>query len=388
MKDLDKFRDEVDGLQRISNEPTNPPKRLQPVPWNEIGSLKPRDYIVKGWADQSCFSCLYGPSNSGKTFLATDLALHVAMGWDWHGSRVKQGGVIYIAPEGGYGLRERLDAIKHHHNLDDANVPFFLIPEQIDLCHQDTDAKELIEEINSVGKKIGGDMALIIIDTVSRSFQGGDENSSQDMGRFIANCDLIRKGTNTHVMGIHHTGKDQDRGMRGSSLLLAAMDTSIKVKQDKNSGVRTATIDKQRDHAPASPISFTLDPVQIGTDEDGDPITSCIVKPTNQISTTSQKPLTGNNRVAMDALHDALIQSGKQVQNKYGIPNGAQCVDIKDWREEFYARKDGEPGAKQKASSRAKSSLQDIGLVAYRDGLVWNIDRTAWSGTDTDNAGH
>jgi len=90
----------------------------------------------------------------------------------------------------------------------------------------------------------------------------------------------------------------------------------------------------------------------------------------------------------MDALHDALIQTGKQVQNKTGIPNGARCVDIKYWRDEFYARKDGEPEAKQKVFSRAKSGLRDKVYVAYRDNLVWNIDRTAWSRTDTDNTGH
>ena len=37
---------------------------------------------------------IYGESNSGKTFYATDLGLHVAAGWDWNGlPPVDQGGV-------------------------------------------------------------------------------------------------------------------------------------------------------------------------------------------------------------------------------------------------------------------------------------------------------
>ena len=388
MKSPDEFRSEVDRIKPQSLKPPFQQNRLQPVPWDQIGSLKPRDYIVKGWADKSCFSCLYGPSNSGKTFLALDLAIHIAMGWPWHGNRVKQGGVIYIAPEGGYGLRERLDAAKHFYSLDDKVVPFLLIPEEIDLCHQDTDAKLLIDAVNLTGKQFEAGIILIIVDTVSRSLQGGDENSSQDMGSFIANCDKIRKGTSAHVMGIHHTGKEQARGMRGSSLLLAAVDTAIKVEHNEKTGNRVATIDKQRDHALAKPISFTLEPVQIGTDEDGDPTTSCIVKPTSETPATAQKILTGDKKIAMDALHHVLIRTGKQIQNRQGIPNGAKCVGIDDFRKEFYARKDGEKETKQRAFNRAKSKLEDAGLIAYREGLVWIANRTAWGRTDTDNAGH
>ncbi len=91
---------------------------LQLIWWDDIGKLRPCVYLVKGWLDKACFSCVYGPSNSGKTFFVADMALHVAMGWEWRGQRVNQGAVVYIAPDGGYGLRERLKAFKTHYGLD------------------------------------------------------------------------------------------------------------------------------------------------------------------------------------------------------------------------------------------------------------------------------
>ena len=44
-----------------------------------------------------------------------------------------------------------------------------------------------------------------------------------------------------------------------------------------------------------------------------------------------------------------------------------------DWRQEFYARKEGEQGAKQRAFRRALKDLEDMSRVAYRDDLVWII---------------
>ncbi len=41
--------------------------------------------LVKGLLDQGALSVLYGPSNVGKTFVALDLALHVATGLPWSG---------------------------------------------------------------------------------------------------------------------------------------------------------------------------------------------------------------------------------------------------------------------------------------------------------------
>ena len=47
---------------------------------------------------------------------------------------------------------------------------------------------QLMEAIDAVGAKPG----LIVLDTLARCFGGGDENSTQDMSRFVSACDAIR----------------------------------------------------------------------------------------------------------------------------------------------------------------------------------------------------
>ena len=78
--------------------------------------------------------------------------------------------------------------------------------------------------------RVGGDFSAIFVDTVARALPGSDENSATDMGAFVDACDRIRHHTGSAVIGVQHSGKDISRGMRGSSALLGAVDTSIDVK--------------------------------------------------------------------------------------------------------------------------------------------------------------
>ena len=70
------------------------------------------NYLVKGWIDSGCLTMLYEPSHAGKSLVALDLALHVARDERWRGLRVGDGAVLYIAAEGGFGVFNRLAALK------------------------------------------------------------------------------------------------------------------------------------------------------------------------------------------------------------------------------------------------------------------------------------
>lgn len=50
-----------------------------------IEAVLTSNYMVKGWLDRNCLSMLYGPSNAGKTFVALDIAMHIAAGQPWRG---------------------------------------------------------------------------------------------------------------------------------------------------------------------------------------------------------------------------------------------------------------------------------------------------------------
>lgn len=226
--------------------------------------------LVKHLLDQGASSVLFGDSNTGKSFFALDLALHIALGWTWRGRKVAQGAVLYVAAESGHGFKKRAIAFRQHYELGDRDVPFYLVPCPVNLLDPEADTQPLIELVKAVEADCGQKVGFIVVDTLARAIAGGDENSSEAMGAFIGNADKLRTATGAHVMAVHHSGKDRSKGARGHSSLRAAIDTEIQIAD----GV--ATVTKSRDSERAAPMPFRLHVVTVGEDADGDPITSCV----------------------------------------------------------------------------------------------------------------
>jgi RecA-family ATPase len=201
--------------------------RLKPILWSELHTLPKREALIEGLLDCTALSVMFGPSGCGKTFFALDLAAHIALGRPWRACTVLQGAVVYVAAEGGYGIQERLEAFSCQYETGPKGVPFYVIPEPIDLCNSETDVELLIDHLGNLNDQ---PVRLLVIDTVSRALAGGNENTPDHMGALIKRCDKLRAATGAHVMLLHHTGKDKNQGARGHSSLRAAVDTEIQMK--------------------------------------------------------------------------------------------------------------------------------------------------------------
>lgn len=94
---------------------------------------------------------------------------------------------------------------------------------------------------------------LVILDTLARCFGPGDENSTQDMTRFVAACDEIRSRWRCAVLLIHHSGLSDKTRSRGSSALRAALDAEYRLERTDASLLLTAT--KMKDAEPPAPPS-------------------------------------------------------------------------------------------------------------------------------------
>jgi hypothetical protein len=272
--------------------------------------------LVKGWLEQEQTSLIFGPSGCRKTFMMMDLALHVAAGWDWGGSKVRQGGVIYVAAEAGRSILNRVYAFKLHHGLEGVVLPFEVVTSPVDLCTKTekskgrkNDVEELVALVEEVGARMTVKPTLIIIDTVARALAGGNENSPDDIGRFVRALDWLRDKLRCHVASIHHIGKERERGARGHSSLLCAIDTAIEVEATDD--VSTATIVKQRDGMSGGSRSFRLRVVELGRDEDGDPVTSCVLEWTDAPPPRETGRPSKNPQVALDALKETLHREGR-----------------------------------------------------------------------------
>ena len=190
---------------------------------------------------------MYADSNTGKTFAAIDMACHVALARPWLGKDVEQGAVLYIAAEAPESVKRRIWAWKTLHGVE--HLPVVIVQSSIDLLNGDADA--VIAAIKRAEAEHGR-VILTVVDTLSRSMTG-NENAPDDMGRYVAACGAIREATETHVMVVHHCGKDAARGARGHSSLRAA--TDIEIELTKADGVIVFRMTKVRDDAPLDVIA-------------------------------------------------------------------------------------------------------------------------------------
>jgi hypothetical protein len=71
---------------------------------------------------------------------------------------------------------------------------------------------------------------LIVIDTLARCFGGGDENSAQDMGKFVQACDQLRRATGAAVLAV------QGRNYCGSKTMCALWRSRIPASSPGDSG--------------------------------------------------------------------------------------------------------------------------------------------------------
>src|SRR5262249_2192920 len=113
---------------------------------------------------------------------------------------------------------------------------------------------------------------LIVIDTLARSFGGGDENKAQEMGEYINGLEWLKTKAPATMMVLHHTGKKAEDEERGSSALRAASDTMIQVSKSHNNIV-TVKNNKQKDDEEFAAIRFQLKQVPVEDD------TSCVLEP-------------------------------------------------------------------------------------------------------------
>ncbi len=345
----------------LSPMPITPLKVLS---WREMENAAPVDWLVKGLLTSTALSVVYGEPGSGKSFFAMALGAYIAKGkkW-WENRRVAQGAVVYLGLEGGRGLQSRVLAFQQYSGW--LNIPFYLVPTGLDLLQPEGDLTSTIETINALNGVV-----LVVVDTLSRAIAGGNENSPDDMGAFIRNMDRIRLETGAHVMCVHHGGKDKERGARGHSSLKAAADTEIEITNID--GIRLAKVTKQKDGEGGAEFAFCLEKIELGIDEDGDPITSCICVQTDSIP--QKKRVTGQAKIALQLLEEAIAKDGQIPPASNHIPPNISACSLRLWQEYCKSGQISDPNkpdAFRMAFKRASQKLQELGIIGFWSDWVW-----------------
>src|SRR5262245_47969522 len=268
----------------MAKPPAAPQKgpRIHLVPFERVKPGRERRYLVKGLMPRVGMIVVWGPPKCGKSFWMFDVAMHVALGWEYRGRKIQSGPVVYCAFEGQSGFETRVEAFRRKFLSEDAEpVPFYLQPTPLVLA---VDHRKLVDAIvATLGTQAP---ALIVLDTLNRSI-GGSESDDETMSRYVKAADAIRDRFNCAIAIVHHCGHDATRP-RGHTALLGALDAQISVKRDDFDNV-VCEVEYMKDGPTGETVTSRLDPVEVGEDEDGDPMTSCVIEPIDNLPRTAKK---------------------------------------------------------------------------------------------------
>ena len=352
-----------------------------PLPLEWFADMEPQlsgMWLIKRLLPASGLALIYGHPGSGKSFLALDLAFHIALGWAWNGRAVKQGLVVYVGAEGGSGLRNRMVAFRRHHGLDGGHVPLALIPTPIDLQDPAADTPRLIAAIRLAEEAAGQPAVLIVIDTLSKTFGAGKENTD-DMATYVSNCGRVSAEFSACVMPVHHRPKDSENETpRGHGSLAGGVDTIILVEAGATKRIRCT---KQKDGEMAGDMGFSLQSIVLGEDEDGEPVTSCVVTLTEGAPPIVRggRKLTDGQSLCLAALRRAVEESGVDAPAniplemlKAGLVVRVATLDA--WRNQSAKssdRSDQSADTARRMFTKQRDRLQALGVVQVWEGFAW-----------------
>jgi hypothetical protein len=220
----------------------------------EIEHLPPIAWLAKDILPLGAVTALYGAPDSGKSFLAIDLALSLAIGSPWLGRPVTVGSTLYVAAEGWAGLGSRVRAWKEQRSLGGRALGVEFVTDTVNLLHP-PDVAKILATAERTEDNTHQRVVLVVIDTLAQCMIGGDENEAQDMSRVMAAAQLIRQKIGATVLFQHHTRKDSDEE-RGSTALRGAVDTLLLVEETDEG--RQLVCRKQKDAEQFVSIPFRL----------------------------------------------------------------------------------------------------------------------------------
>lgn len=195
---------------------------------------------------------VYGPPKGGKTSWLLDLVLHIAAGIPYRSLPVLQRNALYLAAEGWGGMRGakgRYERARRRLDLP-VDVPFSFLSRPPNFM-----SAEAVGKVATLVKHTG--VKLVVVDTLARVIAGADENSAKEMSVFIEYCQSLHRITGAMVLIIAHSGKDEARGMRGTSAFDGAADVEIKVSR-ASEDVRVAEVERMKDGKEGGQYPFKL----------------------------------------------------------------------------------------------------------------------------------
>lgn len=350
---------------------------------------EPPRFLVKNLLPAEGVAILGGQSGAGKTFTGIDLAVSLATGEPYFGRRVlERVGTLVLAAEGAGTMAGRIGAARLHRS-DRNRLPIAWLGAVPNLA----DAKEvqaLQPKIHAVNERMleqfGVRLGLIVIDTLAAAFALADENDAAEAQQALRHMRMLGEAIGALVLPIHHYGKSEDTGLRGSSAYRGGADAVLSVLANRNHvtgevAERSLNLAKNR-HGEEGPIAgFELRFVELGIDDDGEPFGACVVEPTldQPLPTTRQRPQKDPLPIVAlkGAFAEVLQTHGRDVQVR-GDGELVRAITVEELRPEFRRRYATGETDGDKAANTVRQALKRALAACPKHGF-----RTAaWAGEE------
>lgn len=221
------------------------------------------DYAIKGMLHLGDVVTIYGQSNVGKSLVVLEILRHISTGQNLGALKVRKGSIAYLAAEAPTSIKRRAAVL----GLTEEDGQFFVGEGRIDLRDEVSIESMMrnLQQLEAVTK-----LRVVVFDTFSLSIPDADENSATAMSQAISNAKRIALSLDVCVILVHHEGKDDTRGARGSTAIKGGVDVELRLERSDEVVHLVGT--KMRDGLLNDRIAFKIQGQTMGIDDDGDEV--------------------------------------------------------------------------------------------------------------------
>jgi archaellum biogenesis ATPase FlaH len=231
------MNDKVEGIRLDFNEKARIRSFLD-IPNIITMEVPPVEYVVPALGiARNTITLWTGADGDGKTYLAQSMAIAIARGNQFLGMLCRQSPVLYIDLENAaYVVQDRLRSMSEDESIPELRV--------WGIWNEQQPPQFGSELLLTIGKET---KPVIIIDPF-RYFHTAEENDSTAMSAVMQYLRALAAYGCAVVM-LHHPAKTEGSTGRGSSAIRGACDLALLHSLDRDSGLITLKVDKNRNGA-------------------------------------------------------------------------------------------------------------------------------------------
>lgn len=343
---VEKFGGDAVQLQaiiaKLSDYRPRPPAGFGARTMNSLaGKPIEYDWLIKGLVERNGVFILAAEKQAGKSFVVMDMGMKIARGLQYGDRITRKGIVIHIACEDGKGVQMRAEGYRQANSISaDTDVPYIVMDRDFTLM-DDKVVDKLIEQVKAWEDHYGMPVELIIIDTLSVATEGLNEIDGSEVGKVLARVNRLKDQTGAAICLVHHMNASGGR-VRGHTSIEANVsqvfeihplmtspmnrkETPQRILDGEGRHIRQIVLTKNKNGINNLRWKIVLEVVKLGTDADGDPITTCVcarpAKAKNGNDGEDQGKLSQDQKLVYDALVAAQTDEGADMPGGSSAPS-------------------------------------------------------------------